>query len=396
MTAARSDLMALAAKLRMWPAADGADGRSSSYIESLMQEAADAFDRLAASQPDRSKNWTLVDGTMTTGESIIFEGSFIVAKVTRREDAEFILSLLSGAGTKSDDDTPRCVCCGKPAIGKCEGSPEPDWKQDQAETSRIKPRPSAPSPGPDVSLPPPVGEPVAFITKSGFKNWLQGDGPENHVLLRTGGDLRVALYTHPVAWECVAQRQSLPEPADCDWPVCGCDPHANKVIESLEEQGVLSTHPPAPAVGPDVREALEALVRDCMASDFNEHWESFKNAEAALTRPLGGFVQEETPLTKQESSGAIRSEIETTLWRHKQRGTVYRVLHNNVPMQENRTKGRALDDEPMVVYQDVGSGAVYVRPVVEMWDGRFEAVAEKDADAQRDDGLLSGVSADPT
>lgn len=112
-----------------------------------------------------------------------------------------------------------------------------------------------------AALSAPVGEPVAFITKSGFKNWLQGDGPENHVLLRTGGDLRVALYTHPVAWECVAQRQSLPEPADCDWPVCGCDPHANKVIESLEEQGVLSTHPPAPAVG------AEEMARDRLLVD---------------------------------------------------------------------------------------------------------------------------------
>jgi hypothetical protein len=25
----------------------------------------------------------------------------------------------------------------------------------------------------------------------------------------------------------------------CNWPQCGCDPHANKVIESLSEQGLL-------------------------------------------------------------------------------------------------------------------------------------------------------------
>ena len=46
----------------------------------------------------RAANWKLVDGTMTTGESVIFDGSFIVAKVTRRQDAELILSLLSGQG----------------------------------------------------------------------------------------------------------------------------------------------------------------------------------------------------------------------------------------------------------------------------------------------------------
>lgn len=36
--------------------------------------------------------WTLVEGTTPTGESLIFEGQFIVAKVTRRQDAEEIVS----------------------------------------------------------------------------------------------------------------------------------------------------------------------------------------------------------------------------------------------------------------------------------------------------------------
>jgi hypothetical protein len=30
-------------------------------------------------------------------------------------------------------------------------------------------------------------------------NWTEGNGPENHVLLRTGGDLRVPLYASPVS-----------------------------------------------------------------------------------------------------------------------------------------------------------------------------------------------------
>lgn len=37
--------------------------------------------------------------------------------------------------------------------------------------------------------------------------------------------------------QCAARRQSLPEPADCNWPVCGCDDHASKVIEALTESG---------------------------------------------------------------------------------------------------------------------------------------------------------------
>lgn len=39
------------------------------------------------------------------------------------------------------------------------------------------------------------------------------------------------------AWKCGARSQYLPEPGDCDWPFCGCDPYANKVIEAIEESG---------------------------------------------------------------------------------------------------------------------------------------------------------------
>lgn len=39
--------------------------------------------------------------------------------------------------------------------------------------------------------------PVAYITKAGLENWLRGDSPENHVLLRTEGELRVPLYVAP-------------------------------------------------------------------------------------------------------------------------------------------------------------------------------------------------------
>lgn len=43
--------------------------------------------------------------------------------------------------------------------------------------------------------------------------------------------------TSEASWTCSARKQSLPEPADCDWPLCGCDPHADKVIEALNEGG---------------------------------------------------------------------------------------------------------------------------------------------------------------
>src|SRR5688572_5851451 len=41
-------------------------------------------------------------------------------------------------------------------------------------------------------------------------------------------------------WECAARRSATPEPQDCNWPVCGCDPYADKVIAALEDYGALS------------------------------------------------------------------------------------------------------------------------------------------------------------
>jgi len=59
-------------------------------------------------------------------------------------------------------------------------------------------------------------------------------------------------------WTCSARKQTLPEPADCNWPVCGCDPAANKVIDALEESGVSLT---AGLVG-ELVEALEGMVAE--------------------------------------------------------------------------------------------------------------------------------------
>lgn len=36
-------------------------------------------------------------------------------------------------------------------------------------------------------------------------------------------------------------------PADCDWPICGCDPYAGKVISALQESDLMKTDPSKPA-----------------------------------------------------------------------------------------------------------------------------------------------------
>jgi hypothetical protein len=45
-------------------------------------------------------------------------------------------------------------------------------------------------------------------------------------------------------WSCSASKQGTAggnDPADCNWPLCGCDPHAEKVINALAEAGYMRT-----------------------------------------------------------------------------------------------------------------------------------------------------------
>lgn len=45
-------------------------------------------------------------------------------------------------------------------------------------------------------------------------------------------------------WVCGARKQGTAggnDPADCNWPFCGCDPYANKVIAAIEESGCTIT-----------------------------------------------------------------------------------------------------------------------------------------------------------
>lgn len=43
-------------------------------------------------------------------------------------------------------------------------------------------------------------------------------------------------------WVCGATHQGTAggnDPTDCNWPTCGCDPHATEVIKALQESGLL-------------------------------------------------------------------------------------------------------------------------------------------------------------
>lgn len=65
-------------------------------------------------------------------------------------------------------------------------------------------------------------------------------------------------------WVCATRAQGTAggnDLADCDWPMCGCDPYANKVVAALNEQGLIV--PNDPAITEDrVREIAREVVTD--------------------------------------------------------------------------------------------------------------------------------------
>jgi hypothetical protein len=39
-------------------------------------------------------------------------------------------------------------------------------------------------------------------------------------------------------WKCGARQRNIgPEIQDCDWPICGCDPFASRVLDAISESG---------------------------------------------------------------------------------------------------------------------------------------------------------------
>lgn len=93
------------------------------------------------------------------------------------------------------------------------------------------------------------------------------------------------------------------------------------------------------------------------------------------------FLLGETYLLNLQSGQALCSQIKNTkqeryimiYYHHKKRGTNYRIL-NHAPFQLSKT---VADGDQVVIYQDIESGQVWVRPTAEFYDGRFELIEEK-------------------
>ena len=85
-------------------------------------------------------------------------------------------------------------------------------------------------------------------------------------------------------WACKANRTADP-PLDCDWPTCGCDPYADKVIEALEESGILPAAQPgdAPKLTGEYPWSLETmalinkLTPDIKGKAFDPDWFLLRN-----------------------------------------------------------------------------------------------------------------------
>lgn len=60
-------------------------------------------------------------------------------------------------------------------------------------------------------------------------------------------------------------------------------------------------------------------------------------------------------------------------WRHKKRGSIYKVLTHDAKIQ-NKEMEYLYPDKQWTVYENLSDGSVYVRMTSEFLDGRFEKV----------------------
>ncbi|HYI40031.1 MAG TPA: hypothetical protein VE053_06905 [Allosphingosinicella sp.] len=115
-------------------------------------------------------------------------------------------------------------------------------------------------------------------------------------------EFRTHLRTfHGAFWTCKARLQpnGPDDPADCDWPICGCDPHAAKVVEALEESGALGGDRQAsdPSHILDYEPHLaedpfgpERSIRWLVYNYYGEHLPSDDKARAAADRYVAAIT----------------------------------------------------------------------------------------------------------
>jgi hypothetical protein len=85
-------------------------------------------------------------------------------------------------------------------------------------------------------------------------------------------------------WTCAARKQGTAggnAPVECDWPGCGCDPYANKVLAALDEAALKGAVPEREGVG------LRALLTECadeLAEWVEHHYAATKDHPSEARR----------------------------------------------------------------------------------------------------------------
>ncbi len=83
---------------------------------------------------------------------------------------------------------------------------------------------------------------------------------------------------HPGAAVCEAQPTADP-PQNCDWPFCGCDPYAARVLATISECGLIlvdAPPPEAPKHDPDRRGWGEQHATDCKCPACESYAETLR------------------------------------------------------------------------------------------------------------------------
>lgn len=298
----------------------------------------------AASQPDRSSinqamKENLVAGLDATGTPII--SGFNSA-------ANAILSLLSGAGTKSAPCFKASHNSGErdPSVmPDCRGA---DTKSDGGERSYCRgcgnqsydnkfgcsicdmdaERPSDPSPGSDVSLSAPVGEPgQSFVLRP--ISTAPRDGTPFIAIATTKGwrATKIARFLHAEDRLPIPDGGGMWPSPPTHWtqlPVITLIPESDESPSCADSGDLIA--PPAkipcssdPSPGPDVREALAPFLEAVQVCVYYEDERGFRHPKylnedqlSALTRPLGGSAQGSIA-TKQSSSSTPATATETSI-----------------------------------------------------------------------------------
>lgn len=97
------------------------------------------------------------------------------------------------------------------------------------------------------------------------------------------------------SWQCMGRKQALPEPAECNWPDCGCDPHATKA----SREKLMTKDTDESACLTDAIEQISALLADDDGENGNGYqafvrirkiWPEIARRAAARVAPEGAVA----------------------------------------------------------------------------------------------------------